>query len=241
MAAGTYRLALWLPDQATGLRANPAYSVRFANTGTWDAAKGYNVLANAVTVGACGGDCVPPTAPTLAAPTVTGTSVSLSWSGATDGVGVTAYRVFRDGTPLATVTGTSYVDTGAPTGQHTYTVTARDAAGNESPHSNGRTVGVGCTDCVPPSAPTGLTVTATTPRSIALSWNAATDNVGVTGYRVYEGSTVVATATGTSTTVSGLAAGSTHTYTVAARDAAGNLGPARWVTVASGRITAKSV
>ncbi len=49
--AGTYRLALWLPDQATNLRSDPRYSVRLANTGTWDAATGLNVLATGITVG----------------------------------------------------------------------------------------------------------------------------------------------------------------------------------------------
>ncbi|WP_327001743.1 DUF4832 domain-containing protein [Dactylosporangium sp. NBC_01737] len=225
MTAGTYKLALWLPDQATGLRANPAYSVRLANTGTWDAAKGYNILANAVAVGSCTADCVAPTPPTLTATGVTGTSVALAWSGATDNVAVTGYQVRRDGTVVATVTGTSYTDTAVPTGSHAYTVTARDAAGNTSAASNTVTVGVGCTDCTAPSAPTGLAVTATTPTSIALSWSPATDNVGVTGYLVFRNGTQVAAPAGTSYTDTGLAGGS-YTYTVRARDAAGNLSPA---------------
>ncbi|MGI5238474.1 DUF4832 domain-containing protein [Dactylosporangium sp. CA-139066] len=153
MVNGTYRLALWLPDQASGLRANPAYSVRLANTGTWDAAKGYNVLSSTVTIGACTGDCAPPTAPALAAPVVNGTSVSLSWSGATDNVGVTGYRVYRDGTQVATPAGTSFTDTGVAAGAHTYTVTARDAAGFESPASNAVTATVAV---VTPPPPAGL-------------------------------------------------------------------------------------
>ncbi|MEV4510931.1 DUF4832 domain-containing protein [Dactylosporangium sp. NPDC049525] len=225
MTAGTYKLALWLPDQATGLRGNPAYSVRLANTGTWDAAKGYNVLANAIAVGSCTADCVAPTAPTLTSTGVTGTSVGLSWTGATDNVAVTGYQVRRDGTVVATVTGTSYTDTAVPNGSHAYTVTARDAAGNMSAPSNTVTVGVGCTDCAAPSTPTGLAVTATTPTSIALSWSPATDNVGVTGYLVFRNGTQVATPAGTSFTDAGLAGGS-YTYTVKARDAAGNLSPA---------------
>ena len=225
MAAGQYRLALWLPDQAEGLRGNPAYSVRLANTGTWDAGKGYNILANAVTVGSCTSDCTPPTKPTLTATGGTGTSASLSWTGATDNVAVTGYRVYRDGAVVATVTGTSFTDTGVPAGSHTYTVTARDAAGNESPASNAVTVGVGCTDCAPPSAPAGLAVTAATSTSIALSWNAATDNVGVTGYLVFRNGTQIATPAGTAYTDAGLTGGS-YTYTVKARDAAGNISPA---------------
>ncbi len=54
MPAGNYRLSLWLPDEATGLRSNAKYSVRFANQNTWDAGKGYNVLASSVSIGAAG-------------------------------------------------------------------------------------------------------------------------------------------------------------------------------------------
>lgn len=41
---GRYKLALWLPDEATHLRADSSYSVRFANDAGWDADGGYNVL-----------------------------------------------------------------------------------------------------------------------------------------------------------------------------------------------------
>ncbi|MFI5916015.1 DUF4832 domain-containing protein [Dactylosporangium sp. NPDC051541] len=151
MATGSYKLALWLPDQATGLRNTPAYSVRLANTGTWDAAKGYNVLANAVTVGACTGDCTPPTAPTLTG-SLSGTTASLAWSGATDNVGVTGYRLYRDGALLAAPAGTTYTDSNVPAGTHSYTVTARDAAGYDSPSSNA----VSLTVVVVTPPPTGL-------------------------------------------------------------------------------------
>lgn len=77
-------------------------------------------------------------------------------------------------------------------------------------------------DTSPPSTPGGLHVSGTGPGSISLAWNASTDNVGVAGYRVYEGSSVTATATGTSVAVTGLLAGSSHTFTVTALDAAGN-------------------
>jgi chitinase len=67
-----------------------------------------------------------------------------------------------------------------------------------------------------PGTPTVGTVTNT---SVALSWTASTGTV--TGYRVYEGTTVRATVTGTSATISGLATCSSHTYTVAAYNTAG--------------------
>jgi chitodextrinase len=70
-----------------------------------------------------------------------------------------------------------------------------------------------------PSAPGNLRVTGTSNTSISLAWNASTGTV--TGYRVYEGSTVRATVTATSATVSGLTAGTTHTYTVKAYNGQG--------------------
>ena len=78
-------------------------------------------------------------------------------------------------------------------------------------------------DTTAPSVPTGLTATAVSSSQINLSWNASTDNVGVTGYRVYRGGTQIATITGTSYQNTGLTAATTYSYTVAAYDAAGNV------------------
>src|SRR5205823_7921530 len=84
-------------------------------------------------------DTQSPTAPTNLTATAAGTSqISLAWTAATDNVSVTGYNVFRDGgtTPIATLTGTSFADTGLTAGTaHTYTVSAFDAAGNESARS----------------------------------------------------------------------------------------------------------
>jgi hypothetical protein len=77
-------------------------------------------------------------------------------------------------------------------------------------------------DLTAPSTPSGVAVTATGPGSLSLGWKASTDNVGVVGYRVYEGSSVVANTTGTTTKVTGLLAGSQHSFTVTALDDAGN-------------------
>ncbi|MGK4584861.1 cellulose binding domain-containing protein [Kitasatospora sp. HPMI-4] len=88
---------------------------------------------------------------------------------------------------------------------------------------NNQSCAGGPVDTTPPTVPTGVTVSGTGPGAVTLGWNPSTDNVGVAGYHVYEGSTVVAsTTTGTSATVSGLLAGSSHTFTVTAYDAAGN-------------------
>jgi chitodextrinase len=86
--------------------------------------------------------------------------------------------------------------------------------------------GGGGGDTQAPTAPAGLAVTGTTSSSASLSWAASSDNVGVTGYRVYRGGTQVATATGTSYTDTGLSASTAYSYTVKAVDAAGNLSAA---------------
>nr|WP_232328484.1 glycoside hydrolase family 18 protein [Kibdelosporangium sp. MJ126-NF4] len=70
-----------------------------------------------------------------------------------------------------------------------------------------------------PGTPGNPAAGAVTNSSVALSWGASAGTV--TGYRVYEGSTVRATVTGTSTTISGLTACTTHSYSVAAYNSAG--------------------
>lgn len=86
--------------------------------------------------------------------------------------------------------------------------------------------GGGVADPTKPTAPTGLTATPFSSTRIDLAWSAATDNLAVTGYRVYEGATQVGAPVATSFSHSGLVADSTHCYTVKARDAAGNLSAA---------------
>jgi chitodextrinase len=92
--------------------------------------------------------------------------------------------------------------------------------------------GGGGGDTQPPTAPGTLTATAAGSSQINLSWGAATDNVGVTGYRIERcqgaGCTnfaQIATTTGTSFSDTGLTASTSYSYQVRAADAAGNLGP----------------
>lgn len=79
-------------------------------------------------------------------------------------------------------------------------------------------------DRAAPTAPTGLTATAASSSQVSLTWAASSDNVGVEGYDVFRDGTKVGSTTTntTSYTDSGLKAGTTYGYTVAARDTAGN-------------------
>ncbi|MFI1168940.1 carbohydrate binding domain-containing protein [Streptomyces sp. NPDC020801] len=86
--------------------------------------------------------------------------------------------------------------------------------------------GGGGGDTQAPTAPTGLTSTGKSSSSVSLKWNASTDNVGVTAYDIYSGSNQVLSVSGTSATVGGLSPSTNHTFTVKARDAAGNVSAA---------------
>ncbi len=94
------------------------------------------------------------------------------------------------------------------------------------PLGGGATGGGGTGDSTAPSVPAGLTVGAKTSTSVALSWSASTDTVGVTGYDVYRGTTLAGSTTSASFTDSGLSPATAYTWTVRARDAAGNVSPA---------------
>ncbi|QNE23178.1 hypothetical protein F1D05_27040 [Kribbella qitaiheensis] len=78
------------------------------------------------------------------------------------------------------------------------------------------------TDTQAPTVPGNLRSTGTTSDSASLAWDASTDNTGVTGYDVYNGATLATTVTGTTATVSGLSADTSYSFTVVAKDAAGN-------------------
>ncbi|MHB1148302.1 MAG: M4 family metallopeptidase [Lutibacter sp.] len=82
-------------------------------------------------------DTQAPTAPVLASGSISQTSVNLSWSGATDNVGVTGYDVYKGTTLLTSLTATSYQVTGLTAAtSYSFTVKAKDAAGNISIASN---------------------------------------------------------------------------------------------------------
>ena len=176
-------------------------------------------------------DTAPPTAPAdLRSTGVAATSATLAWSAASDAVGVTGYDIYQTGTLVKSVDGNTLSTTVTkltPLSSYGFYVNARDAAGNVSQASN--TVNVTTTaavvDQAPPSAPGNARTTSVSANSVALAWDASTDDVGVVGYTVFSGTTVVGTATGTTATISGLAPDTAYTFTVVAADAAKHPSP----------------
>jgi endonuclease I/chitodextrinase len=82
--------------------------------------------------------------------------------------------------------------------------------------------GVTTTDTTAPTAPTNLVSANITSTGFTLSWSTSTDNVGVTSYNIYQNGVLKTTVSGTSASISGLTASTTYTFTVNAKDAAGN-------------------
>jgi chitodextrinase len=80
-------------------------------------------------------------------------------------------------------------------------------------------------DTTAPSAPTNLTAAPPSSTRVDLSWTASSDNVAVTGYKVFRGGSEVGTASGTTYSDTSVQAGTSYGYTVKAYDAAGNLSP----------------
>jgi chitodextrinase len=115
-----------------GLQATTGYSYSVVAV---DARGGTSPPSNAVSVTTTAApDRTAPSAPGSLAAQVSGLGqVSVSWTSSTDNVGVTGYRLSRNGSPLGTQAGTGYADSGlSPGTTYTYTVTALDAAGNAS-------------------------------------------------------------------------------------------------------------
>ena len=209
--------------QNTGLTASTSYSYTVS---AYDAAGNNSAQTSPVSATTlAGSDTQPPTVPTnLTATAVSSSQINLSWTASTDNVGVTGYKVFRSGSQIGTTAGTTYQNTGLTAStSYSYTVSAYDAAGNNSAQTSPVSATTpASSDTQPPTVPTNLTATAVSSSQINLSWTASTDNVGVTGYKVFRAGAQIGTTAGTTYQDTGLAASTSYSYTVSAYDAAGN-------------------
>ncbi|MFK7049231.1 Chitinase A1 precursor [Flavobacterium columnare] len=207
----------------TGLTASTTYSftvkAKDAAGNTSDSSNALNVTTTA------GTDIIAPTVPNnLTVSNVTTTGCVLSWAASTDNVGVIGYDIYQ-GTLLKTsVIGTTATITGlSASTNYSFTVRAKDAAGNTSDSSNALNVTTTAgTDIIAPTVPNNLTVSNITTTGCVLSWAASTDNVGVIGYDIYQGTLLKTSVIGTTATITGLSASTNYSFTVRAKDAAGN-------------------
>lgn len=210
----------------SGITTRMRVSMKYNGAQTACEAFSYGEVEDYTVTIQAGGDTQAPTAPSnLTASNVQQTTLTLSWNASSDNVGVTEYEVFQGGSSLGTVTGTSANITGLTENtSYSFYVKAKDAAGNVSSASN--TVNVttlSADDTQAPTAPSSLAASNVGQTSLTLSWNASSDNVGVTGYDVYRNGSLYASVTGTSANVTGLIKNTTYSFYVKAKDAAGNV------------------
>jgi chitodextrinase len=174
-------------------------------------------------------DHQPPTAPAgVQAAAPTSMRVELSWSPSSDDVGVAGYSIYRDGTSVGVTLDSTFTDAGVePSTTYSYTVDAFDAAGHRSTPSAPAVVDVPATDTTPPQRPTSLAGWAASPTRVDLTWDASTDDRGVTGYAVYRdgGSTPIGTSALPGYTDTTASPETEHVYTVDAVDGEGNRSP----------------
>jgi chitodextrinase len=168
-------------------------------------------------------DNVAPSSPgNLQVSLITGTSFTLSWTAASDNVGVIGYDIFKNGVLVGSSTDTIIKVTALSSAtQYTMLVKSKDAAGNYSITNTPLTVTT--LDITAPSTPTNLQASAPGAMGVSISWTASTDNVGVIKYYVYKDG-ILSDSTSTSNyLINSLQAGSSAQFTIKAVDMAGNL------------------
>jgi hypothetical protein len=219
-------------DHSVG--ANTPYTYYVSAVDSWGNESALSSPASATTPP--GLDTIPPSDPSnLQGSAVTGSWVNLNWTGSTDtgGSGLAGYEIYRDSGSgsvyLNFSSVASYADHSA-TAAHTYTykVRARDNAPSPGPNYSqfSNQVTVTTPDDVAPGAPGTPTFSSVTGTSATATWGAASDNVGVTGYRysLNGGASWTNVGLTLTTNLTGLSLGTTYTMYVQAGDAAGNWG-----------------
>ena len=173
-------------------------------------------------------DTIKPSVPlNLRTGTISPNGFTIAWDASTDNVGVAFYEVFLDGVSKGLTISPTQKFGGLTSGTpYKCTVRAKDAAGNLSPRSAELSVKTTEQDMFPPSVPAGLSAASIAATSFTLTWTASTDNIAVSGYEVFRGTTSCGTSASTSLSVTGLTALTEYSMTVKAYDAAGNMSDA---------------
>ena len=206
-----------------------------ANQDIWNAPPDHPAGAPYYTnLGACdgSGSNQPPsvslTSPAGGASFSAGANITVSANASDPDGSVAKVEFFRGGTSLGIDTSAPYAVTwsNAAAGSHTFKAVVTD---NNNAVTSSATVSVTVTaassDTTAPSVPGGLASPSKTASTVNLAWNAASDNSGgsgVAGYDVYRNGNLVGSPAATQYTDGGLSANTAYTYTVRARDNAGN-------------------
>jgi hypothetical protein len=226
--AGSGQLTVQAP--ANGNAAPPGYYMLFILNGN-----GVPSVASFVRFPAPWEDTQAPTTPSGLTATSGTSSVALSWTAATDNVGVSVYDVYRSTTSgftpsaanqVGTSATTTFTDSGLGAGTYYYLVRAEDAAGNIGPPSNQASATITSSDTTPPTVSvTAPAAGATVSGTVTVTANAS-DNVAVAGVQFkLDGVNLGAEDTTSPYSVSWdttTATNASHTLTAVARDTSSN-------------------
>lgn len=177
-----------------------------------------------------------PTVPTnLIASDLSAKSLKLTWHASTDNIGVSSYLVSYGSKTMTVTTPEAVVTSLLPDTNYTFTVQAKDAAGNLSELSNELSITtLAASDTVAPTTPTDVVVKGKTDSSVTLSWQASTDNIGVTSYNVSFGTDNIVVQDNT-VTITNLAADTSYTFSITAVDAEDNISDAAIIEVTTNK------
>ncbi|MFD9935775.1 fibronectin type III domain-containing protein [Streptomyces massasporeus] len=191
------------------------------------------LLASCGWAGADEGDGVGlPGAPTgVTAEAGSATSVHVMWNATARADG---YEVYRGTTKVKEVPGSQHmvdVTRLRPSTRYVFSVRARDVDGRLGPPSRqvpAKTPAGAADDRSAPTRPSAPAGRAVGSRAVQLSWSPSTDDRGVVSYDIHQGDTKIHSVGGgqTAAVLTGLRPGTDYTFTVRARDAAGNVSPA---------------
>lgn len=162
------------------------------------------------------------------------TTVHVMWNAVSSATGIHTYEVYRGTTKIEDVPGSQHMVDATrlqPATRYVFTVRARDTEGRLGPPSRevrATTPAATASDRSAPTRPGGLRGRTAGSRAVQLSWDASTDDRDVLSYDVYQGGSKIHSVGGaqTATVLTGLRPGTRYSFTVRARDAAGNLSPA---------------
>jgi hypothetical protein len=197
--------------------------VTFGSDGTWDiGAYEYN------SGGSGGPDTTPPTISAVSASSITQSSATIKWTTNESSDSQVEYGLttsYGNSTTLNTsmVTSHSQALSGLSASKlYHYRVKSKDAAGNLAISGDYAFTTASASDTQAPTTPTNLTASAVSSSQINLTWTASTDNVGVSGYKIYRSGVQIGTSATNSYSDKSLSPSTTYSYRVSAYDAAGN-------------------